>query len=158
MKQFDKELKERAKNEPFPLLEDYAGRVFRTCAALEETTMETSKNSAPHKKHTKRWMAWAAAAVAAFIAVPNISPTAAAAMSDVPVLGALVEIVTFREYTYDDGHSSADVSVPELSGGVAGNQVNKECRPIQTASSPSSSRTARRRAKDIWGWMYPAKW
>lgn len=30
MKQFDKELKERAKNEPFPLLEDYAGRVFRT--------------------------------------------------------------------------------------------------------------------------------
>ena len=54
MKQFDKELKERAKNEPFPLLEDYAGRVFRTCAALEETTMETSKNSASHKKHTKR--------------------------------------------------------------------------------------------------------
>ena len=108
------------------LLEDYAGRVFRTCAALEETTMETSKNSASHKKHTKRWMAWAAAAVAAFIAVPNISPTAAAAMSDVPVLGALVEIVTFREYTYDDGHSSADVSVPELSGGEAADQVNKE--------------------------------
>ena len=26
MKQFDKELKERAKNEPFPLPEDYAGR------------------------------------------------------------------------------------------------------------------------------------
>ena len=126
MKQFDKELKERAKNEPFPLPEDYAGRVFRTCAALEETAMETPKNSASHKKHTKRWMAWAAAAVAAFIAVPNVSPTAAAAMSDVPVLGALVEIVTFREYTYDDGHSSADVSVPELSGGEAANQVNKE--------------------------------
>lgn len=126
MKQFDKELKERAKNEPFPLPEDYAGRVFRTCAALEETAMETPKNSASHKKHTKRWMAWAAAAVAAFIAVPNVSPTAAAAMSDVPVLGALVEIVTFREYTYDDGHSSADVSVPELSGGEAADQVNEE--------------------------------
>ena len=119
-------MKERAKNEPFPLPEDYAGRVFRTCAALEETAMETPKNSASHKKHTKRWMAWAAAAVAAFIAVPNVSPTAAAAMSDVPVLGALVEIVTFREYTYDDGHSSADVSVPELSGGEAADQVNEE--------------------------------
>ena len=126
MKQFDNELKERAKKEPFSLPEDYAGRVFRTCAALEETAMETSKESAPRRKHTKRWMAWAAAVVAAFIAVPNVSPTAAAALSDVPVLGALAEIVTFREYTYDDGHSSADVSVPELSGGEAAGQVSDE--------------------------------
>ncbi len=126
MKQFDNELKERAKKEPFPLPEDYAGRVFRTCAALEEIAMETSKESAPRRKHTKRWMAWAAAVVAAFIAVPNVSPTAAAALSDVPVLGALVEIVTFREYTYDDGHSSADVSVPELSGSEAAGQVSDE--------------------------------
>lgn len=126
MKQFDNELKERAKKEPFPLPEDYAGRVFRTCAALEETAMETSKESAPRRKHTKRWMAWAAAVVAAFIAVPNVSPTAAAALSDVPVLGALVEIVTFREYTYDDGHSSADVSVPDLTGSEAAGQVSDE--------------------------------
>ena len=126
MKQFDNELKERAKNEPFPLPEDYAGRVFRTCAALEETAMETPRESVPRRKHTKRWMAWAAAAIAAFIAVPNVSPAAAAALSDVPVLGALVEIVTFREYTYDDGHSSADISVPELSGGEAADQVSEE--------------------------------
>lgn len=126
MKQFDKELKERAKNEPFPLPEDYAGRVFRTCAALEETAMETPRQSASRRKHAKRWMAWAAAVIAAFIAVPNVSPAAAAALSDLPVLGALVEIVTFREYTYDDGHSSADVSVPELSGGEAADQVSEE--------------------------------
>ena len=35
--EFDEILRERAKQEPFPLPEDYAGRVFRTCAALEDT-------------------------------------------------------------------------------------------------------------------------
>ena len=39
MDRFDEELRARAKKEPFPLPEDYAGRVFRTCAALEETDM-----------------------------------------------------------------------------------------------------------------------
>ena len=36
MDQFDEILRERAKNEPFPLPEGYAGRVFAACAALEE--------------------------------------------------------------------------------------------------------------------------
>ena len=36
MDQFDEMLKQRAREEPFPLPEDYAGRVFQTCAALEE--------------------------------------------------------------------------------------------------------------------------
>ena len=104
MDRFDEMLKERVKNEPFPLPEDYAGRVFATCAALEETK--------PKKRHSYRWAAWAAAALALFIAVPTVSPTAAAAMAEVPVLGAIVRVVTFRDYTYDDGHHSADVSVP----------------------------------------------
>ena len=64
MDQFDEILRERAKNEPFPLPEGYAGRVFAACAALEE----------PEKKHparpASRWTAWAAAALALFIAIP----------------------------------------------------------------------------------------
>ena len=119
MDQFDEMLRERAKNEPFPLPEDYAGRVFATCAALEETKP---------KRHSYRWAAWAAAALALFIAVPNASPTAAAAMADVPVLGAIVRVVTFRNYVYDDGYHSADVSVPELEGGNAAQEVSDQVR------------------------------
>ena len=110
-------LRERAKSEPFPLPEGYAGRVFAACAALEET-----------KKHSYRWTAWAAAALALFITVPNVSPTAAAAMADIPVLGAIVRVVTFRNYTYDDGYHSADVSVPELAGGAAAQEVSDQVR------------------------------
>ena len=119
MDRFDEMLRERAKNEPFPLPEDYAGRVFATCAALEETKP---------KRHSYRWAAWAAAALALFIAVPNVSPAAAAAMADIPVLGAVVRVVTFRNYTYDDGWHSADVSVPELGGGDAAQAVNEQVR------------------------------
>ena len=118
MDQFDEMLKQRAREEPFPLPEDYAGRVFQTCAALEETR--------PRKRSPYRWTAWAAAALALCIAVPNVSPAAAAALEDVPVLGAIVRVVTFRNYVYDDGFHSADVSVPELAGSQAAQAVNDQ--------------------------------
>lgn len=118
MDQFDEMLKQRAREEPFPLPEDYAGRVFQTCAALEETK--------PRKRHPYRWTAWAAAVLALFIAVPNVSPAAAAALEDVPVLGAIVRVVTFRNYVYDDGFRSAEVSVPELAGSQSAKNVNEQ--------------------------------
>ena len=120
MDRFDEILKERAREAPFPLPEDYAGRVFQTCAALEETR--------PRKRRPYRWMAWAAAVLALCIAVPNVSPAAAASMADLPVLGAIVRVVTFRSYIYDDGFHSADVSVPELAGSQAAQKVNEQVR------------------------------
>ena len=120
MDRFDEILKERAREEPFPLPEDYAGRVFQTCAALEETPVK--------HRHAPRWGLWMAAALALFIAVPNASPAAAAALADVPVLGTIVELVTFRSWTYDDGHASADVTVPELDGSAAAREVSDQVR------------------------------
>ena len=38
MDQFDELLHQRAAEESFPLPEDYAGRVFQTCAALDENS------------------------------------------------------------------------------------------------------------------------
>lgn len=121
MDEFDKMLKERAKREPFPMPEGYAGRVFSACAALEDG------EEAPARKRPRfRWAGWIAAALALFIAVPNVSPTAAAAMANVPGLGAIVEIITFRQYTYDDGHRSADITVPELAGGDGAQAVSDQ--------------------------------
>ena len=118
MNQFDEILKKRAREEPFPLPQDYAGRVLQTCAALEEPK--------PRKRYPFRQVTWAAAALALMIVVPNVSPAAAAAMADVPVLGAIVRVITFRNYVYDDGFHSADISVPELGGDEAAQTVNKQ--------------------------------
>ena len=120
MDRFDEILRERAKQEPFPLPEDYAGRVFRTCAALEDAPAK--------RRHASRWAGVAAAVLALFIAVPNVSPAAAAALAEVPVLGTIVELVTFRSWTYDDGHASADVTVPELDGSAAAREVSDQVR------------------------------
>ena len=45
-----------------------------------------------------------------------------------PVLGTIVELVTFRSWTYDDGHASADVTVPELDGSAAAREVSDQVR------------------------------
>ena len=118
MEEFDKRMRERAAREPCPIPEDYAGRVFTTLAGLQEEPVKARRRS--------RWPVWAAAALALLITVPNASPTAAAAMMKVPVLGAIVRVVTFRDYTYDDGYHQADISVPELEGSQGAQAVDQQ--------------------------------
>ena len=62
----------------------------------------------------RRCMATAAGFALALIILPNTSKTVAYAMSQIPVLGKLVEVVTFRDYEYEDDRNLADVEVPEL--------------------------------------------
>lgn len=121
MDRFDEQLRERAQREPFPIPEDYAGRVFQTCAGLEEQAER-------RKRQSRYWGRWVAAALALLIAVPNVSPAAAAAMTEVPVLGAVVKVITFRNYVWDDGVHSAEASVPELTGGAAAQAVDDQVR------------------------------
>lgn len=72
-------------------------------------------------KKVMRNIVAAAAVVAVFIVVPNTSAKAAHAMSNIPVIGKLVEVVTFRDYKYESERQNADVKVPELAAG--GTQV-----------------------------------
>lgn len=67
-----------------------------------------------NRKHIIRTIAAAAAAIAVFVALPNSSATVAYAMSNIPVLGKLVEVVTFRDYQYESERHNADIKVPEL--------------------------------------------
>ena len=52
-----------------------------------------------------------AAVLAVFVILPNTSANVAHAMGSIPVIGKLVEVVTFREYHYEDEHHVADVEV-----------------------------------------------
>ena len=122
MDSFDNYVRQCARQEPFSLPEDYAGRVFAACASLQEKTVTIRS-----RQNLRRWIAGAAAALAIFVAVPNVSPTAAAAMENIPVLGTVVKVITFRNYVYDDDHSHADVAVPRLEEqGSAAASVNQD--------------------------------
>lgn len=65
----------------------------------------------------------AAAAVAAFVILPNTSANIAYAMEQIPVLGKLVEVVTFREYEYESDRHMADIEVPQLTTQVITDEV-----------------------------------
>ena len=78
---------------------------------------------ARHGSGLIRFGATAAAVLAAFVILPNTSANVAHAMEQIPLLGQLVQVVTFRDYTYEDDRHRADIAVPELTAGqLAGNQ------------------------------------
>jgi hypothetical protein len=110
---FDEKMKKRARSEEFALPEDYAGRVFGACAALEDKKVNAKG------KRAYKWIIGVAAALAIFVAVPNVSMPAAQAMERVPLLGQIVKVVTFRDYQEDTAHTHADVQTPQIQGGGA---------------------------------------
>lgn len=59
----------------------------------------------------------AAAVIGLFILLPNTSGGVAGAMENLPFLGKLVSVVTFREYHYADERNTLELEVPELTVG-----------------------------------------
>ena len=86
--------------------------------AKQENSQQGSNaahSSVSHRRSiTRRCGIAAAAAAAALVILPNTSASVAYAMSQVPVLSRLVEVVTFRDYHYEDDRNSADILVPEV--------------------------------------------
>lgn len=86
---------------------------------MEEARME-KRASQKKKRVLRNTVAAAAAAAAVFVVLPNTSKNVAYAMSNIPVVGKLVEAVTFRDYKYESERHNADIEVPELTVNVAG--------------------------------------
>jgi hypothetical protein len=79
-------------------------------------TNDSRRNNGNDKKviSMRKWKiaASAAAAVLALsIILPNTSANVAHAMQSIPVLGSYFRLVTFRQYSYEDDHHSANVDV-----------------------------------------------
>ena len=78
---------------------------------IDEAKMENRRS----QKYVGKGIAAAAAVViAAFVILPNTSASVAHAMENIPILGKLVEVVTFRDYQYEDERNHADIEIPEL--------------------------------------------
>ena len=112
----------------FDLKEEYQNKeMSENQINAMKTAIEKAKRDS-EKSHNvvvfQRVMATAAAFLMAFIILPNTSGSVAYAMSQIPVLGRLVEVVTFRDYQYEDERNSAKVEVPELA--VAEEEIPEE--------------------------------
>lgn len=78
--------------------------------------MDLAKMDRRKRKLRRSRTTWlsVAAAILFFLILPNSSVQMAYAMSRIPVIGEMVQVVIFRDYQYEKGRFRADVEVPEL--------------------------------------------
>lgn len=77
-------------------------------------TIEKAKHDKKKSRRGYKAIGAVAAAVAVFVLLPNTSSKIAYAMSNIPVVGKLVDVVTFRDYQYESERHNADVTVQEI--------------------------------------------
>lgn len=77
-------------------------------------------------KFVKRATAGVAAAMAAIVIMANSGVAIAHAMYQVPVLGVIAKVVTFREYTDSTNKMEADIKIPEVSIENEDGTINEE--------------------------------
>lgn len=68
------------------------------------------------KKRTLRWIGVIAASFAIFTVTLNTSPAFAQSLAEVPGLGNVIKVLTFKGYTLDEGNFKADLKVPVIDG------------------------------------------
>ena len=88
------------------------GQVEEMKRRIEQAKMENRKDDG--KKLWTKAVVSAAAVAAVFVILPNTSANIAYAMEQIPVIGKLVEVVTFCHYEYESDRYVADVEVPQL--------------------------------------------
>ncbi|KAB2329953.1 DUF3298 and DUF4163 domain-containing protein [Cytobacillus depressus] len=96
------QLKEEYKNVPIP-------------KELDEIIMKALPQK-KKKKHLYIWPAGAAAAAMLLTVMVNFSPSAAHAMSKVPFMKGIVEVITFNEFKEEKNNTSISVKTPAISG------------------------------------------
>ncbi|MDR1770291.1 MAG: DUF3298 and DUF4163 domain-containing protein [Hungatella sp.] len=76
---------------------------------------KTEKRRTKMMKMTKRTGITAAAAMAAIVIMANASPVTANAMEEIPVLGAIAKVVTFRTFEDANNNYEAKIDIPKVS-------------------------------------------
>lgn len=109
----------REEYESTPIPEELDGRV--------RAGIRQGKMGGRAKRHGFRWGIGVAAACMVMVGGLNVSPTFAAAASNVPVLGGLFQVLTIRDYATVENGIDYEVSVPSVeSEGDLAEKVNAE--------------------------------
>lgn len=129
MNDFDEKLHRLAKSEEESVPADFDAMITNTLSSLSERKNKVQPN------RLRRVSIAVAAVLAVFIALPNISPSIAFALDDIPGLGAIVKVITFRDYQYNGERYNAEVSVPKVvtengGNGAADNQAARSAGEI----------------------------
>ncbi len=101
---------------------------------VAEAERKVMKKGSIKKQRVMKWTVGVAAAVLISIILPNVNGDIAKAMESIPVLGKYFQVVTFREYHYEDDNNTADVVVPKVE-----TEENATEEEVETAESMNKS-------------------
>lgn len=107
---------------------------------MEQAKFEKRRKN--RRRQVRNWGA-VAAAVVVFIALPNTSVGVAHAMSSIPVVGKLVDVVTFRNYQYEGDRNMANVQVPALTADDTFEKLTKTTEEINEEVAKISNQLIR---------------
>lgn len=113
-----KELNEKVEKRLLLMKEDYKSQEMsdlqrrKLLKKMEEAKRMNRKEA--NKKNIAKAAAVAAVFTGVFILLPNTSASIAHAMEQIPVIGTLVEAVTFRNYSYETERNMANIDIPEI--------------------------------------------
>lgn len=83
-------------------------------AYIAEAGGEDMKKNSVKKGMIFKWTVGVAAAIVISIILPNMNSDIAKAMGNIPVLGKYFQVMTFREYHYEDDNNTADIVIPKV--------------------------------------------
>ncbi|MEK4425552.1 DUF3298 domain-containing protein [Solibacillus sp. FSL K6-1523] len=83
---------------------------------LDEVIENSLKRKPKKRNKVSWWLGSAAAASMIFVGGLNASPAMARSLAQIPVLSAVVEVLTFTEYEVKDGNYEANIKVPQITG------------------------------------------
>lgn len=123
-------------DEKYRLLENELQGLKKEYLKHQMTDMQTkqlcqkikeAKTMSKNQFHPIKYTTIAAAAlIGLFIILPNTSGTIAHAMEQIPFIGQLVKVVTFREYEYETDRNMADIEVPEIQAEIKPDEQPKD--------------------------------
>lgn len=113
MTNFDERIKEEFKNENIVVPEEVHAKLEDTLQNLPEREVKTTKR---HFKvvYRKALTIAASIAFALLVFMPNVSVAYAQAMSEIPVLGAIVHVFTIRNYLHEGEKQELVANIPNV--------------------------------------------
>lgn len=88
---------------------------------MKTAIAQAKKEKKRSQQRLRRWT-YGMSLVATFVVIcliPNCSRASAQVLMKLPVLGRFFEVITIRDYQFDDGHSRANVQIPKLNDSIS---------------------------------------
>ncbi len=133
MIRFDNKLFHMAQENPIKVPIDVSDSIDQTLKNLDEKNIEPSHN----KPKRNNWILTSKIVFACLISIlfllPNMFPSIAYSMENIPIIGTIVKVFTIREYDYDDGYHKVDIEVPSVNVETLETKDNNIANSINTS-------------------------